>query len=158
MRRELVIAVVVGGAIAGVLDIGAASLIHNSNPLAIMRVIAGGVLGKASMKGGAPAAGLGFALQLAMSILIAAIYAIASLMLRPLARWWLAGGLAYGVVVFLVMNYLVVPLSALASHPHFTPVRLVEELAAMLLFGGVVAFAAHWGVYNAPEKSAVGAK
>jgi len=35
-------------------------------------------------------------------------------------RRWLARGVAAGVVIFLVMNYLVVPLSAAPFRPRFT--------------------------------------
>jgi hypothetical protein len=57
-----------------------------------------------------------------------------------LKRQWLAAGLAYGVVVFFVMNYVVVPLSAIGRVPHFTAARFIENLLAMLLFGVIIAF------------------
>ena len=38
----------------------------------------------------------------------------------PQRRRWLARGVAAGVVIFLVMNYLVVPLSAAPFRPRFT--------------------------------------
>ena len=53
---------------------------------------------------------------------------------------WIVGGVAYGVVIFFVMNYIVVPLSAWATWPHFTVVKFVENMVAMLLFGLIVAF------------------
>ncbi len=52
----------------------------------------------------------------------------------------IAGGLIYGVVIFFVMNYVVVPLSAWKSMPHFTALKFAENMAAMLLFGLIVAF------------------
>lgn len=50
-----------------------------------------------------------------MSIVIAAIYGLASLCLSM--RMWIATGLTYGVCVFVVMTYVVVPLSAAPSRP-----------------------------------------
>jgi len=38
------------------------------------------------------------------------------------------------------MNYVVVPLSAWARWPHFTPHTFAANMAAMLLFGLIVAF------------------
>jgi uncharacterized membrane protein YagU involved in acid resistance len=51
--------------------------------------------------------------RLAMSIVIAAIYGLASLCLSMRMR--IATGLTYGVCVFVVMTYVVVPLSAAPS-------------------------------------------
>ena len=58
--------------------------------------------------------------------------------------WWFAGilMLAYGVVIFFVMNFVVVPLSMamVKPHlPHFSPAKFGENLLAMLLFGLIVA-------------------
>jgi hypothetical protein len=44
------------------------------------------------------------------------------------------------VVIFFVMNYAVLPLSAWKSAPHFTALKFAENMAAMLLFGLIVAF------------------
>jgi hypothetical protein len=48
--------------------------------------------------------------------------------------------LAYGVVIFLVMNYVVLPLSAIGHPPRFRVVHFMEDIVAMLLFGMIVAF------------------
>jgi uncharacterized membrane protein YagU involved in acid resistance len=83
---------------------------------------------------------LGLALQWAMSVLIAAIFVLASRGLLVLRRAWLTAGVAYGVVIFCVMNYLVVPLSAVEHAPHFTALSFAENMLAMLLFGVIIAF------------------
>jgi hypothetical protein len=41
-------------------------------------------------------------------------------------------------VIFLVMNYLIVPLSAWHAFPKFSPYKFVANLCAMLLFGLIV--------------------
>src|SRR5580693_459172 len=69
-------AILLGGLIAGTLDIGAAALINGRNPLVILLVIASGLLGKASFQGGLPAAILGLVLQWLMSLLISAIFVL----------------------------------------------------------------------------------
>ncbi|MHA6204114.1 hypothetical protein ACXU4B_06820 [Dyella soli] len=128
-----------GGFVAGTLDIGAASLISGYNPVVILKYIAGGLLGKSALAGPPSVAVLGLVLQWAMSILIAAIFVFAA---RRLAgtRNWPVWGVAYGVVIFIVMNYVVVPLSALGKVPHFSTYSFIANLAAMLLFGWIVAF------------------
>jgi hypothetical protein len=138
--RTLVTASLAGGIIAGTIDIGAACLINGRSIPFILHAIAGGLLADRSFAGGAATAVLGAALQGAMGILIAAIYVLAGLWLPALRRRWVACGLAYGVVIFLVMNYVVVPLSAWQRFPHFSAAKLAANLAAMLLFGLIVAF------------------
>ena len=140
MSRSTLIAVLLGGLIAGTLDIGAAALINGVNPIVILLVVASGVLGKAAFHAGLSAAALGILLQWAMSLLIAAVYVLASDRLPALKRHWLAGGLAYGVGVFIVMNYLVMPLSAVGRIPQFTALTFTENVLAMLAFGLLVAF------------------
>ncbi|WJR81070.1 hypothetical protein [Bradyrhizobium sp. NP1] len=134
------IAILLAGLIAGTLDIGAAALINGINPLAILLVIASGVLGKASFQGGLPAVLLGLVLQWVMSLIIAALYVLASNRIPELKPYWIAGGLAYGVGVFLVMNYAVVPLSEIGRIPPFTAWTFTGNLVAMLGFGLLVAF------------------
>ena len=75
-----------------------------------------------------------------MSVLIAAIFAVATGWMRALKRRWLAAGVAYGVVIFFVMNYVVVPLSAIRRGPRFSASTFVQNMLAMLLFGAIIAF------------------
>lgn len=142
-------AILVGGLVAGTIDIGAAALISRVSPVLISHYIASGLIGKAAFSSGAPAACLGVILQWAMSVLIAAIYwHVTARMPRLRARWWL-GGLLAGVVIYLVMNLLVMPFSAAPVTLHqiiarFTLVKGAENLAAMLVFGLIVAFCARY--------------
>ena len=138
--RETINAILLGGLVAGAIDIGAASLITGRSLGYIMQVIAGGLLGKASFEGGAGTMVLGFLLQELMGLLIASAYVMLARGVPVLARRWITSGLVYGVVVFLVMNYVVVPLSAWKSIPHFTALKFSENMLAMLLFGLIVAF------------------
>jgi hypothetical protein len=78
------------------------------------------LLGKASFRGGTATAPLGLVLQWGMSIVIAAIYVAVTAARPAMRRRWLASGVATGVVIFLAVNYLVVPLSAAPFRPRFT--------------------------------------
>jgi uncharacterized membrane protein YagU involved in acid resistance len=139
-NREVLGAIFLGGLIAAAIDIGAASLISGRSPAFIMQAIAGGLLGKASFDGGIGTAILGAVLQEVMGVLIAAIYVVLSKTVSGLLRQWILSGLTYGVIIFFVMNYVVVPLSAWKSAPHFTSLKFAENMVAMLLFGLIVAF------------------
>ena len=132
-------AIALGGLVAGTVDIGAASLIYAVPPPIILKAIASGLLGAAAFRGGWPTVLLGLLLQWVMSLIIAAVYVLARRRLFSQAPHWVPAGIAYGVVVFCVMNWLVVPLSAAASS-HLTVKLFTLNLIAMLLFGLIVAF------------------
>jgi hypothetical protein len=141
--REAFVAILLGGIVAGTVDIGAACLISGRNLPFILHAIAGGVLAQASFDGGTRTAILGAILQEVMGVIIAAIYVIAARFAPILERRWIAAGVAYGVGIFFVMNYVVVPLSAWKAAPHFSPSGFAKNMLAMLLFGLIVAFFAH---------------
>jgi|SRR5580698_8141611 uncharacterized membrane protein YagU involved in acid resistance len=132
--------VLLGGLIAGTVDIGAACLINGRGPTIILQAIASGVLGKASFRLGLQAAALGLVLQWAMSVLIAAIYVVGTSRLQVVRRNWIGSGIAFGVVVFFVMNFVVVPLSAAGFSSKFSASKLIENMLAMILFGLIIAF------------------
>ena len=131
---------VMGGLVAGSVDIGSAAVIYHASPLLIMRAIAGGLLGPGALGMGLAISLLGLALQWAMSILIAAIFcAVLPWLPRRLRSSVLLTGCGCGLVVFAVMQYAVVPMSALHRWPHVTIPWLVENLLAMALFGCILA-------------------
>jgi hypothetical protein len=138
--QQMARAMVVGGWVAGTIDVGAASLINWLSPAIILRAIASGLLGKSSFDGGAKTAILGYALQCGMSILIAAVFVTAARSLSFLRARWILAGSAFGVVVFFVMEYVVVPLSAVGQAPHFHIASFLENLLAMIVFGIIIAY------------------
>jgi hypothetical protein len=153
-HHPALVAALWGGFIAGTIDIGAASLISGYNPLVILKYIAGGVLGKAALAGDLSVAALGLLLQWTMSIIIAAIFVLAMRRRTALTRQWPIWGVVYGVAIFIVMNYVVVPLSALHATPHFTAFSFIANLVAMLLFGWIVALMAQKSLSGAAKSEA----
>ncbi len=150
-HHALWIAILWGGFVAGTIDIGAAALINWLSPVTILHAIASGLLGKTSFNEGAPAAILGLGLQWGMSLIIAGLFVAAARRLPALTRRWIASGSGYGVVIFLVMNYVVVPLSAAPWNPwkrHISVEKFIENLLAMILFGLIVALCARYFTYR----------
>jgi uncharacterized membrane protein YagU involved in acid resistance len=130
---------ILAGLVAGLVDIGAAIIINHLGPIIILQSIASGLLGMSAYAGGAATAGLGLLLHLAMSITIAGIFVLASFRLTWLRRRRLLAGFGYGIGIFVVMNYLVVPLSAFEPRPmHLSLLPLALNIAAMVIFGVVV--------------------
>lgn len=136
---------VYAGLVAGTVDIGAASLINMLNPLVVLLAVASGLLGKAAFHGGGGVMALGLVLQWVMSIIIAGIFTFAAVRMPALARRWVLNGALYGVVVFIVMNFVVVPLSVAPLKPGWamSADSVVKNMLAMLVFGWLVAYAAN---------------
>jgi uncharacterized membrane protein YagU involved in acid resistance len=138
--KDLIAPILLGGIVAGTIDIGSASLINSAKPAVILQAIAAGLLGKSAFSGGSATIELGLVLQWLMSIVIAAIFVGAAQWRPVLKRHWIKAGLLYGIVVFIVMNYVVLPISAVGHAPRFRIVHFTEDILAMLLFGLIVAF------------------
>lgn len=137
---EITRAAVIAGLVAGTIDIGVAALINQVGPALILQGVASGLIGMKSYAGGAGTVTLGLALQLAMSIAIAGIYAAAATRLSWLRSQPVTAGLAFGLGVFVVMNLIVVPLSAFGPKPaHISLVWVLLNVLAMLVFGVIVA-------------------
>jgi hypothetical protein len=139
-RRGALRATLYGGLIAATIDIGSAVVISGHSARHILQTIAGGVLGKPTFSGGLSSALLGLGLQELMGLIIAAIYVIGIGFAPAWRSRWIVGGLVYGVVIFGVMNYVVLPLCAWHVVPHFSVAKFLENLGAMLLFGLIIAF------------------
>jgi hypothetical protein len=142
-------AILAGGLVAGTLDIGAAALINRVSPVLICHYIASGVLGKAAFSLGSSAAYLGLISQWAMSVVIATIYWWVTARIPRLREQWWWGGLIAGAVIFLVMNFIVMPLSAAPVTLHEVIARFrvttgAENLLAMFVFGLIVAYCARY--------------
>lgn len=112
-------------------------------PARILQGVAAGLVGRdAARAGGWATAALGAVLLLAICAVIVAIYVAASRRLAPLTeRWWLWGPV-YGAAAFVVMQLVVVPLSAAGGGgPSF--VGLVNGLAVSVIgIGPAAALAA----------------
>lgn len=138
MNRSGFLAIGVGGTIAGALDLTQAIILFGGR---IPLVIAAGLLGRQALRGGPGTYALGIALHFSIAFSIAAIYFAASRRLRFLVEYPLICGLAYGAGVELVMNLVVLPLSALHSRGPYQLYDLILGLVVhMLVIGLPVAF------------------
>jgi hypothetical protein len=96
-------AVLLGGAIAGLLDILFAisfAAYNGMPPVRLLQVVASGLLGKAAFDGGVPVAILGLALHFVMSFLWAGAFVALARRIPALALRPVISGIAFGVVVF----------------------------------------------------------
>ena len=87
------------------------------SPVRILQSVASGLLGPDAFKGGASSAALGLLLHFFIATVAAAVYYAASRKLTALLRRPVLFGALYGVAVYVFMNHLVVPLSAVPKRP-----------------------------------------
>ena len=108
-------AIAYGTFIVGSLDLLDAIIffgLRGVTPLRILQGIAAGLLGRASFDGGSATGALGALLHFSIAFAIVTTYFLASRRLRSLTSHPFLYGPLYGVAVYLVMNLIVVPLSA----------------------------------------------
>ena len=139
-RTSAAEAILVGGLIAGALDILYAFLFYGLKydipPLRILQSVASGLLGRASRDGGLATGALGLFLQFVIAIGAAAVFYVFSRYLPPLRRHPVISGILFGLVVYVVMNFVVVPLSAYPYPRLFQPLAVVTGvLVHMFLIG-----------------------
>src|SRR6202040_3506211 len=109
-KRNALLAIAVGGGIAGTLDLLQACILFGWD---IPLVIAGGLLGRDAFHGGAGTYVLGVFLHFFIACSAAAVYYAVSRRLRFLTEHPLVCGLFFGAAVEEVMSLVVLPLSAL---------------------------------------------
>src|SRR5262245_66642114 len=142
-------AVLVGGLIGGAGDILFAivfAAIHGRTPVWLLQTVAPGLLGQAAYDGGVPAALLGLAGHFTMSLLWAALFGALASRCAPLVAKPAVAGPLYGILVFLAMRLVVLPLSAFPYPFSFRQFTLdsagPDLLSHMFLFGLPIALAA----------------
>lgn len=131
---------VLGGLVVGTTDLAFAWIFWQSHGVGLARIlqsVAAGLLGDASFKGGMASALLGAGLHYAIATMFVLAYRLAGLRHAGLRRHPVACGLAYGVLLYLAMNFVVVPLSA-AGTPGFDNVPWVASSIAMHAVFGVM--------------------
>jgi hypothetical protein len=137
-KRNTLLAIGVGGLIAGALDLTQACILFGWDiPLAI----AAGLLGRQAFHGGAGTYILGVCLHFFIAFSAAAVYYGASRKLGFLTEHPLVCGLFFGGAVQEVMNLVVLPLSALhARGPYKLHDLILGLVVHMVVIGLPISF------------------
>ena len=108
--------VLAGGLIAGTLDIAYACVfwaVKASVPAQrIFQSVAAGLLGEGARQGGWGTAALGLALHYFIATSMSVTYYLVSRQWRALVHQPVLYGALYGLLLYVIMNYIVIPLSA----------------------------------------------
>ncbi len=141
-KSSALLAIAVGGGIAGVLDLTQACILFGAK---IPLVIAAGLLGRQAFHGGVGTYVLGVLLHFFIACSAAAVYYVASRRLRFMTEHPLVCGLFFGAAVEEVMSLVVLPLSALHSKGPYTLHDLILGLLVhMVVVGLPISFSVRW--------------
>jgi uncharacterized membrane protein YagU involved in acid resistance len=129
------------GLLAGVLDITAAFITwapQGVPPVRILQGIASGLLGPLAFHEGIATAALGGVLHFLIAFSAAAVFYVASRKIDFMTRRPILSGALYGVCVYLVMYWVVMPLSRF--HPPQTVTRSIIAIVTHMICVGMPIF------------------
>jgi Na+/alanine symporter len=133
-------AILVGGLVAGTIDAALAFYTFGSR---MPQGIASGLIGRSSFQGGAATWILGLALHFFIALSMAGVYYAASRKLPFLKDHWMLCGLFYGMALYLVMNLVVVPLSAIHAR---APIERADLIKGLLVHMVLIALSIAYSV------------
>ena len=141
-RNSLLRSIVLGGLIIGIADAiiyhWLVSSVLGGYPLiAVYQYMASGALGNAAFEGGIATALLGAFFHFVVSFAVAGVFILSADRIPLLRRYPIASGLLYGFGVFLVMNLIVLPLSAAPPLPPPTVAQLIVLIIDHMLIVGL---------------------
>ena len=139
-RHRIIRTILLGGLVAGVLDITDAivfTAVRGGSPVRMLKYIASGLLGPNALQGGPDTAALGLFLHFVIATGATAVFVVASLRLPALLRRPLVWGPIYGIVVLIVMNAVVLPMSLVRRGPITLNAAFVNLVLAHIFLVGL---------------------
>jgi uncharacterized membrane protein YagU involved in acid resistance len=136
------VGVVLGGLVAGCFDILYAIIswtLHDPprSPLWVLQSVATGVLGAKSFEGGVPAGLLGLLCHFVIAFGASVTYYLASRKIALLRERPILSGAIFGILVFLFMNWVVIPLAACPFTIPFTAKVLAKGFLSHAVLIGI---------------------
>jgi hypothetical protein len=135
-------AIVTAGLVVGVLDISSAFVIWWQRGVALqhgLQGIAAGLLGTRSFEGGLATASLGLVLHFFVAFVVVSVFYLANRKIPFLTKKPFVWGVVYGIGVYLVMYWVVLP-SAFSTFRHRLSNELLELAIHICLIGLPTAF------------------
>ncbi len=132
-------AIATAGLIVGTLDITSAFILgglKGASPIRILQFVASGLLGRSAYQGGLAVAGLGLLIHFFIAFSVVIFFYAASRSLRFLTDHAVISGLGYGVAVYLFMNLVVLPLSAMK--PKYSASGIVIQMLIHMFIIGLL--------------------
>ena len=134
--------IVAAGLLGGLVDFTYACVVALAGSRTIQQLwqgVASGWLGRAARDMGWASAGLGVLTHFAIAIAMAAVYALAATRLQVLTRRPVVSGIVYGLILYLVMYGMVLPLRFGARFPRWDGPVTLGDIAAHIGVALVIA-------------------
>jgi len=149
-RNSILRLSMVGGLITGGLHLIiqswlVVSLLEKNPFISVLQYVASGAMGNAAFAGGPATALLGLVLDFIMTTIMAGVFILGADRIPLLRRHVIPGSLLYGFGVFIVMNFIVLPLSAappLPAPPMWLFIEMILE--HVLLIGLPLGLLVRW--------------
>lgn len=129
------------GLLAGTLDILAAFtnayLSTGTSPLAVLRFVASGVFGQYAFTGGIAIALAGLLFHFIIATGWATLYYLLYPMIRKITSNWLISGLIYGIIVWTLMRFVILPLSNVTMRPFQFNYQTFIAIGIIMIFVGL---------------------
>jgi len=145
-KSRAVPAIFWAGLIAGVMDITAAFVTwapQGVSPIRILQGIASGLLGPKSFAGGWKTAALGAVCHFFIAFSAATVFYVASRKLTFMTRRPIVSGILYGIAVYLVMYWIVMPLSNFHKRPFSWSATVIAIITHMVCVGTPISLVVH---------------
>ena len=139
-------AVMAGGAAAAFLDGLAATIDFRMRGISFARLwqgVASGALGPSSFQRGDATVFLRLAFHILIAMTSALVFNVAANYAPILLTHYIAAGAVFGIAVFIVMNLVVIPLSAMPPRPFVLALTIRQLLVHIVCVGLPISIAAH---------------
>jgi hypothetical protein len=144
---NFVSAVLAGGAAAALLDGLAATVDFRMRGISFARLwqgVASGALGPSSFQRGKAPMFLGLAFHVLIATTSAFVFNVAANYTPVLLAHYIASGALFGIAVYIVMNLVVIPLSAMPPRPFVLAITVRQLLIHIFFVGLPISIATHW--------------
>jgi hypothetical protein len=113
--------------------------VRGVEPVRILQAVAAGLLGPAAFKGGLQTAAIGMGMHTLIAFVVVCVYHLASTHMAVLTRHPMWCGAMYGLLVWAVMNFVVLPNFSATGAPKFLWPAVVNGLFAHVFCVGIPA-------------------
>lgn len=143
--------ILLAGATAGALDIlyaCTAAVLRGRTAIGVLHAVASGLLGREAFQGGWLTAALGLVAHFTIATGAASVYWLAARRFHLLMRRPVICGAVFGILVYLFMNFVVLPLSAAPFRLKYPVSTLAEGFAVHVFLVGLpiaLILRRHWG-------------
>src|SRR5215831_1937672 len=137
--RRTALVVMIAWVLAGTLDIATAVFYYvgpsSARAARLLQGIASGVLGRSAFDGGGATALLGLALHYLIALIWTLVFVVAFRTIGGLRRHLVLTGIVYGIIVWFVMNFVVLPLSNVSRAPFHPRAAVIAAIILILCIG-----------------------